>query len=70
MKGMNMNESTSRTDKIVNRHMARLLCELEDAKCPDIFIDAVKSKLVWMRNDLNEMNKGDERNELPKVFRG
>lgn len=64
MKGIeDMNESTSKTDKIVNRHMARLLSELEDAKCPAIFIEAVKGKLVWLRDDLNGMT-GDERNEI------
>jgi hypothetical protein len=51
------------TESIVNRHMARLLSELEDAGCPVIFRDAVKSKLQWLRSDLNEMNEG-EKNEL------
>jgi len=49
---------------IVNRHIARLMTELEDANCPAIFRDAVKSELVWMRQDLNEMketNEGDEK---------
>ena len=55
----------SETDKIINRHTARLLTELEDAGCPVIFKDAVKSKLHWLRDDLNEINetKGNERNE-------
>jgi len=39
---------------IVNRHMARLLSDLEDAGCPTIFREAVKSKLVWLRSDLTE----------------
>ena len=41
-------------DRIVNRHMARLLSELEEAGCPSIFRDAVKSKMSWLRDDLNE----------------
>jgi hypothetical protein len=41
MKGM------TESDAIINRHMARLLSELEDAGCPTIFVEAVKSKLVW-----------------------
>lgn len=55
----------SSTDSVVNRHMARLLSELEAANCPSIYIDAVKSKLVWMRSDLNEINEGtsDARND-------
>jgi hypothetical protein len=56
MKGM------TESDAIINRHMARLLSELEDAGCPTIFVEAVKSKLVWLRRDLNEM-KGDQGNE-------
>ena len=52
------------TDAIINRHMARLLTELEEAACPAIFRDAVKSKLSWMRQDLNEMKgKFDARHE-------
>ena len=43
----------SGSDAIINRHMARLLSELEDAGCPVIFRDAVKSKLAWLRSDLN-----------------
>ena len=57
----------SETDRIINRHTARLLTELEDAGCPVIFRDAVKSKLHWLRDDLNE-TKGNVRNdrEIPK----
>ena len=50
------------TDKVINRHIARLLSELEDANCPTIYVQAVKSKLSWMRADLNDL-KGQERNE-------
>ena len=42
----------AQTDAIVNRHMARLLTELEEAGCPALFRDAVKSKLAWLRDDL------------------
>ena len=42
------------TNAIINRHMARLLSELEDAGCPVIFRDAVKKELAWLRDDLNE----------------
>jgi hypothetical protein len=47
-------------DVVINRHMARLLSELEEAGCPAIFRDAVKSKLQWLRSDImKEMNEGD-----------
>jgi hypothetical protein len=48
------------TDAIINRHIARLLSELEEAACPVIFRDAVKSKLQWLRSDLmKELNDGE-----------
>jgi hypothetical protein len=49
-----MNEPSD-TDRIINRHTARLLTELEEANCPIIYVHAVKSKLAWMRSDLNEL---------------
>ena len=52
---------TTETSAIVNRHMARLLSELEDADCPVLFREAVKSELVWLRDDLtNERIPKDE----------
>ena len=60
----------SATDRICNRHMARLLSELEDANCPSIFIEAVKGKLAWLRADLNEAMgtaRHDESPILPSV---
>jgi hypothetical protein len=50
-------KDTKETDGLVNRHMARLLAELEDAGCPVIFREAVKSKLQWLRSDLNELKE-------------
>ena len=44
-------------DAIINRHMARLLGELEDAGCPAIFREAVKSKLIWLRQDMKEKSE-------------
>ena len=40
------------TDRIINRHMARLLDNLEQVSCPQIYLDAVKSALSWLRKDL------------------
>jgi len=51
----------SASDRLVNRHMARLLDELQDAGCPAIFREAVKSEMVWLRSDLNEMEAQDGR---------
>jgi len=51
--GGTMNELND-IDSVVNRHMARLLTDLEDAQCPAIFRDAVRSALAWLRKDLKE----------------
>jgi hypothetical protein len=58
--GKGTNDMTE-TNLIINRHMARLLQNLEDAACPDIYRDAVKAALVWLRSDLN--NQGIERHD-------
>ena len=50
-------EDPTECDRIVNRHKARLLTNLEAANCPDIYIQAVKSELDWMRSDLKAMNE-------------
>lgn len=50
MQGMN-----ELIDRCVNRHIARLLSELEEANCPAIYRDAVKGKLGWLRSDLHEL---------------
>lgn len=55
-----MNEPTA----IVNRHMVRLLTNLEDAGCPVVFRDAVKSELVWLRSDLNETKEARDKEPL------
>lgn len=62
-----MNEM-SESDRIINRHIARLLGELEDAGCPVIFRDAVKSRLAWLRGDLNELKEGppNDREQPPR----
>ena len=45
---------------IINRHMARLLSDLETADCPRLFRDAVKSGFVWLRSDLCSDNEREE----------
>ena len=54
----------TRTDKIVNRHMARLLDELEQAHCPVIYRDAIKRELVWLRDDLR--GEGDAEKDVDR----
>lgn len=49
------------TSTIINRHMARLLQNLEDAACPAVYRDAVKAELVWLRSDLTQ--QGDDRHD-------
>jgi len=50
-------ETLTDADRICNRHKARLLTNLEAANCPAIFLQAVKSELDWMRNDLNDLKE-------------
>jgi hypothetical protein len=52
-----MNETTDTQGKIINRHIARLLTNLEQASCPGIFVQAVKSELTWLRSDLKELSE-------------
>lgn len=47
-------ELTTEVERIVNRHTARLLTELEEANCPRVFREAVKSEIQWLRSDLKE----------------
>jgi hypothetical protein len=53
MKGMN------EMNAIINRHIARLLTDLEDAGCPVLFRDTVKGRLQWLRADLTNERNGD-----------
>lgn len=40
--------------EIVNRHMARLLTNLEDAHCPAVYVQAAKTEMQWLRKDLQD----------------
>jgi len=53
-------------NRIVNRHKVRILTNLEKADCPQIFIDAVKAEINWLRTDLNDI----DRNEGPQNEQG
>lgn len=57
-----MNEMSD-TDRVINRHIARLLSELEEARCPSVYVQAVKSKLTWLRSDLKELEESKGMND-------
>lgn len=42
-------------ERTVNRHTARLLTNLEQANCPDVYKQAVKAEMTWLRSDLKEL---------------
>lgn len=65
---MNDRKEVSETERIVNRHIARLLTDLEAANCPSVFVQAVKSELTWLRSDLNEMSEGAGNEETTKQY--
>jgi hypothetical protein len=50
-------------NRLVNRHKARLLSNLEAACCPQIFRNAVVSELDWLRADLNKIESIGGNNE-------
>jgi hypothetical protein len=58
-------ESTSAepslVDRVCNRHFARLYCNLEDAGCNKIYLEAIKVELKWLRSDLNVLWKNPGR---------
>jgi hypothetical protein len=38
--------------RICNRHIARLLTDLEDAYCRPVHIGIVRAELQWLRSDI------------------
>ena len=54
-----MSETTepTATDRIINRHFARLLTNLEDANCPEVYRQAVAAELRWLRSDLKALEE-------------
>jgi hypothetical protein len=41
--------------KSCNRHMARLLCDLEEARCPKVYRDVVRGGMKYLRHDMLEL---------------
>jgi hypothetical protein len=48
-------EMTDSIEQIVNRHIARLMTNLEAANCPEVYKQAAKAELTWLRSDLKEL---------------
>jgi hypothetical protein len=55
-----MSNEKPTVSKIVNRHIARLMTDLEDANCPVVFRTVVKGRMQWLRDDLVAEFGGDE----------
>lgn len=57
--------ASNELSRLVNRHKARLLTNLEEAGCPQIFRNAVVAELDWLRSDLSKIESigGDFNNE-------
>ncbi len=51
------------SNKIINRHKARILSDLEEADCPLIFRNAVISGLNWLRSDIDKNERTERHNE-------
>jgi hypothetical protein len=61
-----MKEVKITSNAIINRHKARLLQNLEDVNCPQVYREAVTTALNWLRSDINENERNgvsNERNE-------
>ena len=58
-----MTTVATEVNKLMNRHMARLLTELTESGCPVIFIEHIKSRLSWLRSDLQVATGAKEPNE-------
>lgn len=44
-------------ERVINRHTARLLTNLEQANCPEVYKQAVKAELSWLRSDVKELTE-------------
>jgi hypothetical protein len=52
-------------EAIVARHKARLLDNLEQVNCPDIYHAAVKNELSWLQDDIRiELHRMKQDGEL------
>ncbi len=56
-------ELADETERIVNRHTARILTNLEQAHCPEVYVQAVKAEMQWLRTDIRGSIEGTNGNE-------
>ena len=47
-----MQEHTEKINKLHGRHLAKLLDNLREADCPQIFLDAIKKEMSYYTNDI------------------
>jgi hypothetical protein len=40
--------------RLCNRHIARLMCDLEDSQCPPVYRATVRAEMQWLRRDVVE----------------
>lgn len=57
-------ELVEEIERLCNRHTARLMGNLEDAHCPDVYKQAAKTELQWLRSDLKELAEMKEPHEI------
>lgn len=43
--------------KVMNRHKARTLADLEQINCPAAYIDIIRNRLDYLRNDIIQLGK-------------
>lgn len=52
-------DDRTKMHQILSRHKARLMCNLSDASCPKVYMDAVSSEWNWTRSDLHAWYTGE-----------
>jgi hypothetical protein len=49
--------------RLCNRHIARVMCDLEDSQCPPVYRATVRAEMQWLRRDVVEaVEKSEGRN--------
>lgn len=43
--------------KVMNRHKARTLADLKQINCPTAYIDIIRNRLDYLRNDIIQLGK-------------
>lgn len=61
-------DEAERIERILARHTARLLTNLEEARCPDIYHRAVKDELAWLKSDMKEAIQGKNQDDEQEIY--